>query len=264
MPVTSKRRQVAREEAPLEERQAELSAIDSVADIALRRCLRIDVSPSGRRVAAAVAKEIIEGKLQPLADLNSVDLAKRFGTSRSPVREALIALNREGLVILEPRRRPRVASISLADAHEVYVVRATLYALVARQFVERHTSADLDELHKYQRELEAAAIESDLDRYHWNNVLFRETELVATRNDILKATLDSVALRAMMLRRRSIAVQERLSSSVSDHGRLIQAYEEGDVDTAIAISQRLVYRGLDALESGNSWPRRPGVAAAAP
>jgi DNA-binding GntR family transcriptional regulator len=234
--------------------------IQAASDLALRRCLRIDVSPSARWIASEVAKEIIERKLQPLADLNSVELARRFGTSRSPVREALIALNREGLVILVPRRRPRVASISLAEAREIYMVRATLYALVARQFVERATRADLDELRRLQHALEEAARNSDFDSYLWNNVLFRERELVATGNSILKAMLDSVALRAMILRRQSIAVRERLPSSVADHGRLVQAYEEGDVDIAIAISQRLVYRGLDALESvASSWPHSPST-----
>ncbi|MCP3722555.1 GntR family transcriptional regulator [Paraburkholderia sp. CNPSo 3272] len=51
-----------------------------------------------------MARGIIEGRLRPGDDLNSVDLAKRFGVSRMPVREALFALTREGLVDWSPRR----------------------------------------------------------------------------------------------------------------------------------------------------------------
>lgn len=234
---------------------ADPAAAQSAAEAALRSCLHIEGSPSARWIAGEVAKEIIEGKLAPHADLNSVELARRFGTSRSPVREALLALNREGLVVIEARRRPRVVSISLAEARELYVLRATLYGLVARQFVDRATEADVARLRTLQGALEEAAGRNDLDAYLWHNVLFRDTELVATRNGTLKSTLDGVALRAMMLRRRSISLTQRLPSSVADHDRLVQAYEDHDVDIAVAISQRLVYRGLEALESmAEDWP----------
>src|SRR3546814_1769546 len=62
------------------------------------------------RIAADVARAITEGRLTPGADLNSVELAARFGTSRTPVREALMLLEKEGLVEIPPRRRPRVRS----------------------------------------------------------------------------------------------------------------------------------------------------------
>ncbi|MFB9127675.1 GntR family transcriptional regulator, partial [Paraburkholderia dipogonis] len=53
-----------------------------------------DASPVGE-IVDWVARGIIEGRLQPGDDLNSVDLAKRFNVSRTPVREALFVLNRE-------------------------------------------------------------------------------------------------------------------------------------------------------------------------
>ena len=62
-------------------------------------------------IAVAVATEIIEGRLSPGDDLNSVDLARMFSTSRTPVREALLMLEREGFVEIAARRRPRVARL---------------------------------------------------------------------------------------------------------------------------------------------------------
>lgn len=61
------------------------------------------------KIAADIARAIADGDLLPGADLNSVELAARFGTSRTPVREALMLLEKEGLVEIPPRRRPRVA-----------------------------------------------------------------------------------------------------------------------------------------------------------
>ncbi|MGE8476561.1 MAG: GntR family transcriptional regulator, partial [Paraburkholderia hospita] len=78
-----------------------------------------------------VARGIIEGRLSPGDDLNSVDLAKRFSVSRTPVREALFVLSREGLVDWSPRRRPRVSALKLVDVREIYQLRAILYAQVS-------------------------------------------------------------------------------------------------------------------------------------
>jgi len=57
-------------------------------------------------IACTIGAEVLDGTLPPGRDLNSVDLADRFGTSRTPVREALVILEKEGLVEISPRRRP--------------------------------------------------------------------------------------------------------------------------------------------------------------
>src|SRR5688572_19053087 len=58
-------------------------------------------------IVLAIGTDIIEGRLKPGDDLNSVELARTFGSSRTPVREALLTLEREGFVELSARRRPR-------------------------------------------------------------------------------------------------------------------------------------------------------------
>ena len=95
------------------------------------------------RIAGEVARAISEGELQPGADLNSVELASRFGTSRTPVREALMLLEKEGLVEIPPRRRPRVAQISLAEVEELYEIRSALNGLMMRQFVRNASDEEL-------------------------------------------------------------------------------------------------------------------------
>src|SRR6478736_6265295 len=93
-----------------------------------------------------VARGIIEGRLQPGDDLNSVDLAKRFHVSRTPVREALFVLDREGLVDWSPRRRPRVSALSLTDAREIYELRALLYGQVSLAIVASASDDDIESL----------------------------------------------------------------------------------------------------------------------
>src|ERR1700743_1011980 len=105
-----------------------------------------------------VARGIIEGRLLPGADLNSVDLARRFDVSRTPVREALFVLSREGMVDWSPRHRPRVSAIKLKDVREIYQLRAILYAQVSLAIVENATDDDIASLWRaHQRLAEVAA-----------------------------------------------------------------------------------------------------------
>src|SRR4051812_42032031 len=88
-----------------------------------------------RRIAVTVAMAIVEGELAGGADLNSVDLARQFSSSRTPVREALLVLDREGLVEIPPRKRPRVRGLTLTEVRDMYELRACLYGLVSRRIV---------------------------------------------------------------------------------------------------------------------------------
>lgn len=195
-----------------------------------------------------VARGIIEGRLQPGADLNSVDLAKRFSVSRTPVREALFVLSREGLVDWSPRRRPRVSGVSIKEVRELYQLRAILYAQVSQAIVERADAADLEALWRAHQPLAAAAGRQDVDGYFWANVAFRDEELRVCGNGIFKEVLDSMRLRTNRLRHLSTSLPGRLAKSCADHQRLCQAYAERDGTLAAALNRSIVLSALQAIE----------------
>jgi len=202
-----------------------------------------------------VAKAIIEGHLAPGADLNSVELARRFHTSRTPVREALLILSREGLVEWSPRRRPRVSALTLKEVRELYQLRATLFSMVAVSIVEQATEAQLAELWQVQAELAAAAAEGDVDRYFWANVAFRDKELLLSNNAVIKQVLDSLRLRTHRLRHLSASLPGRLQRSCADHERLCQAYSDRDATLASALNRSLVMSALQGVEQ--AWGEPP-------
>jgi DNA-binding GntR family transcriptional regulator len=94
-----------------------------------------------RTVAGAVADrlrgEIVAGELPAGSRLRQVEIARRFGVSTTPVREALAALQREGLVRLHPQRGAVVFVPTVADLREHYEIRAALEALAAARAAER-------------------------------------------------------------------------------------------------------------------------------
>jgi DNA-binding GntR family transcriptional regulator len=199
-------------------------------------------------IAVAVATEIIEGRLAPGDDLNSVELARSFHSSRTPVREALLVLEREGFVEITARRRPRVARLSLREVREVYDLRAALYSVVSRAVVRLADEADLGALWVHQRALEEAAAQGDVDRYFWVNVQFRNTEAQIARDETLRRVLDSLGLRALQLRHLSLSLPNRLGMSVEDHARLLRAYEDRDANLAAALTRSLVLAGFTAIQ----------------
>jgi DNA-binding GntR family transcriptional regulator len=208
------------------------------------------------QILVSVGTAIVEARLRPGDDLNSVELARTFQSSRTPVREALLTLEREGLVEIAAHRRPRVRRLLLDEVREIYELRATLYALLSRRIVENASESDLETLRDSQRQLEHAANAGDVDRYFWLNVGFRNNEATIAGNHTVRRVLDSVGVRTLQLRHLSLSQPGRLRTSVADHERLLRAYEERDAELAAALTQSIVLRGLTAIEN-SGWTGRP-------
>lgn len=206
----------------------------------------------GSSLAFAIFQElaigIVEGRLPPGEEVNSAELARRFSTSRTPVREALLLLEREGLVIVPPRRRPYVSPVALTQVREIYEIRASLYALVSELVVERATDDEICGLLSWQAMLRRDAEAGDVDAYFWHNVGFRNAEAALSRNRELQRRLSSLGLQMQRFRYVSLSLPGRLPRSLADHERLVRAYTERDMALAVAVTRSLVLRGYRAIE----------------
>ncbi|MEV2214159.1 GntR family transcriptional regulator [Streptomyces sp. NPDC050997] len=216
----------------------------------LERLLRLRDrrEPLVAQIAEWVGAGIIEGRLEPGQDLNSVDLSRRFDTSRTPVREALMLLEQEGLVEMKARRRPRVAAPSLQDIRDIYQVRKQLLSMLAGLLVERAGDEELSELRTRVERMRKLADGGDVDSYFWSHVLLQERMTEIVGNATLKQILDSLALRTLMLRHLSLTRVGRLAYSIDDQERLLQACEERDGELASALIAGATVRALRAVE----------------
>lgn len=217
----------------------------------LARLLRLDDRRDSlvATISEWVGRGIIEGRLRPDDDLNSVELARRFNTSRTPVREALMLLEKEGLVEVLARRRPRVAHTTLDMVREIYAIRANLHGLVAERVATLVDERGLTELRALVETMGAAAEEQDVDRYFWSNVAFHERAAEAANNPTLQRILDSLGLRVLQLRHRTMSLPNRMLQSIEDHRRLVRAFQEHDTVLANALARSIVLGALSALES---------------
>jgi len=97
---------------------------------------------------------ILRGEIEAGASVSQGLLASKFGVGRTPLREALRMLQREGLVISEPNRQVRIASLSAADAEELFVMRIALETVAVRITVPTLRSRDLAELEGYLAQMD--------------------------------------------------------------------------------------------------------------
>jgi DNA-binding GntR family transcriptional regulator len=197
-------------------------------------------------IAVEIGAEIVEGIREPGSDLNSVDLARNFNTSRTPIREALMLLEREALISIPPRRRPKVMTMDIAQVREIYQVRARLLELAAAH-IAAHAGAD--ELEAFRQLIVGMArAQSDVRAFLWCNVAFHDQMTVTGGNRLAKTIVDSLLLRTLPMRRLSLSQPGRVGKSLDDHQRLVRAFEERDVSLATALVRSNHRSALETIE----------------
>jgi DNA-binding GntR family transcriptional regulator len=199
-------------------------------------------------IAEWIGLAIIEGRLQPGDDLISLDLSRQFHTSRTPIREALLLLEREGLVTILPHRRACVTRVSLSEVREIYQVRANLLMLAAELICQNASDESIALLRGLIPRLQETAAAHDVDAYFWTNIAFRDTEADICGNRHVKRILDSLGLRMLQLRHVSLSQPDRLEQSLGDRERQVRAYEARDATLAIALTRSMVFNALAAIE----------------
>lgn len=210
-------------------------------------------------IAADVGAEIIEEVIQPGHDLNSVELARRYDTSRTPIREALMLLEKEGLVDIPPRRRPRAKVQDVKTVREIYRTRATLLELIASDVALKASEADIAKLRAQVNLLEQHAETNDVRAYMWANIEFYDLNSDASGNMTAKRIVESLLLRTIGLRRWSLSQPGRLAESVDDHQRVVRAYEQRDAHLASAIMRSNHMTALKNIEHRFQQQTKPPV-----
>jgi len=148
-----------------------------------------DVKQLNDRIYDAIRESILAGRLKPDERLRQDALAREFGTSATPVREALNRLAADGLVRLVPRRGAVVKTLSHQDIDDIYEVREALDPYAARLTAERASDADLADIPRLAKKCAHGGLEDARSRFE-NNRLFHRSLYAYCRNDRLIGTLD--------------------------------------------------------------------------
>lgn len=185
-------------------------------------------------ILAALRASITSGNLAPGAVLRQADLAQQFGVSRIPVREALHALQAEGLVVIEANRGAFVTQYSAAQLCEIYDLRVMLETDVLRHAIAHHTASSVRRLEAVQRELDQEDQASEwagLDRA-FHDALYLPSGRVRTLDMI--ASLRGAVERFNLTH---LGPHVRRGPWNEEHQQLIAAVRAHDADTASSILQ---------------------------
>jgi len=174
------------------------------------------------------------GKLAPGTHLDEIELAKRFGVSRTPIREALSLLAGEGVVEIRPRRGAVVADITPQRLVEMFEVMAELEAMCTRLAARRISPAELAELEQAHEGCRDAAQKLDSDGYFYANEHFHHSIYSASHNSFLSDQAHALQRRLRPYRRLQLRVRNRLAKSFEEHQAVLDALRDGDADRAVA------------------------------
>lgn len=218
-------------------------------------------SSLSRKAYEELRRLILEGGLDPDEPISERGLSDRLGLGRTPVREALKALNRDGLVAVVPGRGTFLKTLSLHQLRELYEVRMGIEGIAAYLAAQRGGSDALAafepvfEAQRADRSVPLREIQDTGTRFH--------NELVtASRNDRLFAfhvgLRDQIELTMRLTREND---QARVHETIDEHLKILRAVLAGDPDAA----QAAVYEHLsNAIAAGvRIFSRTGGYARAA-
>ena len=192
--------------------------------------LEVRGEPLSGLVLRAMREAIIDGRMSPGDAVNEVELAKQFGVSRAPIREAIRQLESEGLVVRVAYRGTVVSPLTAKNIAELQGFRRLLETHAAMAVIENGTDQDIEELAGVVTEMERAASRGDINGVNAADVRFHTLILETAQNDLLLEVWKTYVQRI----RRALALRNGLNSDLENivgmHRDLLDAFRARDVD----------------------------------
>lgn len=208
------------------------------------------------RVRRSLADEIAAGSLRPGTPLDEQQLAQRFGTSRTPAREALRQLAMDGLVEVRPRRGAVVAEMSIERLADMFEMTAEMEALCVRLACHRMHPLERARLARMHEDSAALVAAGDVVGYAAFNLAFHEAIYSATHNGYVAEQALALRNRMAGFRRAQLFEAERVQRSFEEHRDILEAVMRGDGDEAARRMRGHLLNAAGALERHAASLRR--------
>lgn len=181
---------------------------------------------------AALREAILAGHLRPGDRLAEEQLAREFGVSRTPIREAIFRLEAEHFAIRVVRRGLVVRAIPEEQVLEVYTVRAALDQLAASLAAEHATVPERARLHWLNDQLATAAEHGDHAYMAELNIQFHEALCEAAHNGMLLHFVREIHDWVRRFGETTFSRPARASAAIAEHRAMVEAIDRGDADSA--------------------------------
>jgi DNA-binding GntR family transcriptional regulator len=191
--------------------------------------------PSKAIVAAEIRSRITAGRLALGARISDKQLAAELDVSRTPVREALVQLQSEGLVVMRPQSGTFVFDLTIEELRDICATRAILEAGAIRLTAE--TAGSTDVMARLGLLVGRAAIaldDEDLALCDELDCQFHEGIVAASGNGYLIRAYSGISDRLRALRHRLPRERERMARAIAQHRHIIDLWAAGRLDQATA------------------------------
>ena len=195
--------------------------------------------------------EILSGKLKRGDTLTETSLSARLGVSRTPLRGALHRLYEEGLIDMIPNRGAVVIGIGRQELIDIYKIRMRLEGLASYEAAGRITPEQLDKLNELVALGDFYIARRDAEKLKEIDTEFHNIIYNASGNRLLCKTLSDLHRNIQVYRKRSLAVEERLALSSSEHKQILAALQSGDAEAADRLTSSHIEAALQNLLAVN-------------
>lgn len=185
--------------------------------------------------------------------LDERQLSLQLGISRTPLREALVRLEQEGMVSIVPRRGIMIVRKTKKEILELIVVWAALESMAARLATQNASAEDIGSLRKLVAGFEDGAPGARIDEYSERNIEFHQAILRLSGCDLLLETADKLFLHVRGIRAQTIGEGDRATRSVIDHTHIIEAIEARDTELAERLVREHALNLADHIDRNVSY-----------
>jgi len=204
--------------------------------------------PLYEEVADQLRVRIFAHELAPSTWIDEQTLAKEFGISRTPLREAIKVLAAEGLITMKLRRGAYVTEVNRGDLEQIFTILSLLEGQAAKEAATKAQEKDLNELDDMHLRLEKAAADRNLEQFFEVNVRFHERVIAIANNPWLTDVIADLRKVLKLQRKDALSRTGRLQSSLSEHREILKALLKRDPIAAEQAMRTHLARGLEAAK----------------
>jgi DNA-binding GntR family transcriptional regulator len=192
-----------------------------------------DREPQAEKAYRALKQLILDNEISPGAQVLEQEAALRLGMSRTPVREAMVRLQQEGMVEIRPRHGMRVLPVSLDDMREIYDILTVLEALAARRAAERGGSKEeVAALEKAVGDMDKALASDNREAWAEADSRFHMMLVAMSGSRRLQNAVGNVVDQSSRARRLTLHMRPKPVASNEDHRAVVDAIKVRDPDRA--------------------------------
>jgi DNA-binding GntR family transcriptional regulator len=189
-----------------------------------------------------VRDRIIDFSLRPGESITDGAIAANLGISRTPAREAMRRLEREGLLFHTPHRGWRVRTLEAWDIEEIFELKECLEAILVRQATQKMTAETAAALREITAHMEDAAARRDRQAWLAADAAWHDVLYAAAHNMRAKQIISSINAQWRCMQAGLMAMQERMGQSAEEHRAILERVLAGDAEGAARLIQEQIAR----------------------